>query len=221
MAELLITVRGAHETRVAPERGIAHVSVVADGPERGPVVERMAALAAPLRNDLAARAEAGTLLEWSSDRVSVWSDRPWNDQGVQLDLVHHASVELTATFTDFAVLSWWLGDLAEGDGVQVRYMQWELSPESHSRVEREVATSAVGVAVERATAYAAALGFASVEPVEIADLGLLSRSDAGQPEMARMMVAGAAPGGYGRDSVDLRPADIVISAEVEARFRAV
>jgi len=36
-----------------------------------------------------------------------------------------------------------------------------------------------------------------------------------------MMVAGAAPGGYGRDSVDLRPADIVISAEVEARFRAV
>ena len=52
MSEVTITVRGEHETRVPPEEAVAHLSVRAEGPERGAVVERIAALAAPLRDDL-------------------------------------------------------------------------------------------------------------------------------------------------------------------------
>ncbi len=112
MNEVTITVRGSHETRIAPERAIAHVTARVDGPARGGVVERIAALAAPVRADLTERKTAGAVAEWSSQRVSVWSERPWNAEGRQLDLVHHASVEFTATFTDFMLLSDWLNGVA-------------------------------------------------------------------------------------------------------------
>lgn len=220
MSEVIITVRGENETRVAPERAVAHVSASVDGPERGTVVERIAALAFPVREDLTARKAAGTVADWSSHRVSVWSDRPWNNEGRQLDLVHHASVELTATFTDFTVLSDWLNGIAEQDGLQVGAIDWQLSPDTRARIEREVATAAVSVAVERATAYAEAIGLATVAPVEIADLGLLTGGqDAAQaPRMfaKAAMSMDSAEGG----AVDFQPDDLVISAAVEARFRA-
>lgn len=219
MSDVIITVRGQHEQRVSPERAIAHVSAVADGPDRGTVVERVAALAFPVREDLSARTSAGTVAEWSSQRVSVWADRPWNNEGVQLDLVHHASVELTATFTDFMVLSDWLNDIAATDGLQVGPVEWHLTPDTRSRVEREVATAAVAIAVERAQAYAAAIGLGTVSPREIADVGLLSDS----PEAAapRMNVKAAmAMDSAGSGAVDFQPDDIVVTAAVEARFTA-
>ena len=174
MSEVIITVRGENESRVAPERAVAHVSAAADGPRRGAVVERISALAAPVRDDLARREDAGTVADWSSQRVSVWSDRPWNSDGKQLDLVHHASLEITATFTDFTMLSDWLNDIAARDGLQVGAVEWLLSPETKARVERDVATAAVSVAVERAGAYPAALGLRTVAPPDLADLRLLT-----------------------------------------------
>ena len=218
MSEVIITVRGENEARVAPERAVAHISVSADGPQRGAVVERIAALATPVREDLAARKAAGTLTDWSSQRVSVWSDRPWNNEGRQLDLVHHASVELTATFTDFMVLSDWLNEVAERDGLQVGAVEWLLSPETRAHVEREVATAAVAVAVDRATAYAGAIGLTSVAPVEIADLGLLTGGAEAGP--SPRMFAKAAMDSGGGSAIDFQPDDIVVVAAVEARFRA-
>ena len=43
MSDVVITVRGEHEARIAPERAIAHLTVRAEGHERGVVVERMGA----------------------------------------------------------------------------------------------------------------------------------------------------------------------------------
>jgi uncharacterized protein YggE len=221
MSDVIITVRGESQQLVAPERAIAHVTAAVDGPERGGVVERLAALAEPVRAELTARKAAGGIADWASQRVSVWADRPWNNEGRQLDLVHHASVELTATFTDVLALSDWLNKLAATDGLQVGAVEWELTPETRVRVEREVATTAVAVAVERATAYAQAIGRAEVTPVQIADLGLLGDGGPAVPAprmfaKASMMAAdaGAPP------AVDFRPDDIVITAAVEARFTA-
>ena len=168
MSEVIITVRGESERRVAPERAVAHVTTTADGPERGAVVERIAALAEPVRTDLDARKSAGRIADWSSQRVSVWADRPWNNEGRQLDLVHHASVELTATFTDVLALSDWLNEIAATEGLQVGTVEWQLTPETRARVEREVATDAVAVAVARARAYAGAIDRSAVEPLHIA-----------------------------------------------------
>jgi len=221
MSDVIITVRGESRSLITPERAIAHVSASADGPERGGVVERIAALAEPVRTDLAARKAAGSIVDWASQRVSVWSDRPWNTEGRQLNLVHHASVELTATFSDLMALSDWLNQIATTDGLQASTVDWELTPETRARVEREVATDAVAVAVERATAYAAAIGRETVTPLQIADLGLLDSGgrEGAAPRMIKasmmaMDAAGSAP------AVDFRPDDIVVTAAVEARFSA-
>jgi len=220
MSEVIITVRGEHETRVAPEEAVATITVRAEGPERGEVVERISALAAPLRDDLAARKTAGGVAEWSSQRVSLWANRPWNNEGTQLALVHYASVELTATFTDFAALSWWLTDVAERDGVQIDGVSWRLTPGSESSAEAAVAAQAVRVAVDRATAYASAIGLSSVTPVEIADVGLLTHGDGGAPpEMLRMANASFRAEAAG-PAFEFEPKDIVVSAAVEARFTA-
>lgn len=221
MNEVVITVRGEHEARIAPERGVAHVSVRAEGPDRGPVVEQIATLAAPLGRELTERKDAGSVSEWSSQRVSVWSNRPWNDQGVQLPLVHYASVSFTASFSDFAALSWWVGDIASRDGIQIDTVEWKLTPDSHASAEADAATRAVGVAVARATAYASALGRNAVTPLEVADLELLSRRNApsgGAMGMDRMMMASHVSAGS--PSVSFEPEDIVVSAAVEARFSA-
>ncbi|MFE1644784.1 SIMPL domain-containing protein [Microbacterium sp. P01] len=222
MSEVIITVRGEHETRVAPEEAVATISVKAEGTDRGAVVERIAALAAPLRADLTARAEDGTIAEWSSQRATVWANRPWNNEGKQLALVHYASVEISATFQDFAALSWWVSDVAERDGVQVDGVQWRLSPATAKDTEADAAATAVRVAVDRATAYASAIGLTSVSPVEIADIGLLTRQaqDGGAPapKMMRAM-AMSSMDGVG-PSVQFQPEDIVVSAGVEARFVA-
>src|SRR4051794_21715659 len=222
MSEVVITVRGEHETRVAPEEAVARLSARAEGPDRGEVVERMSALAAPLRDELESRKANGVVSEWSSQRVSVWAARPWNSEGKQLALVQYASVEITATFTDFASLSWWVSDVAECEGIQVDGVEWRLTPATARKTEAEVAAQAVRVAVERATAYAGAVGLVSVSPVEIADVGLLARPGGGQPEMMpRMMKASfASDAGGGAPAVELQPEDIVVTAAVEARFIA-
>ena len=220
MSEVVITVRGEHEVRAAPEEGVVRISVRGEGGERGPVVERIAALADPIRNDLAARKGHGSLREWSSQRVAVWANRPWNSEGKQLALVHYASVEFVATFTDFAAMSWWVADLAERDGIQIDDVTWQLTPSTAQRVEADVAAAAVRAAVERATAYAAAIGLATVTPLEIADVGLLTRNDTGSTPAPAMMRAAFAADTGGVAGIELQPEDIVVSAAVEARFNA-
>lgn len=223
MSEVVITVRGEHETRLAPERAVAHLTIRAEGPERGAVVERMAAYSEPVRDDLVSRKSAGTVVEWSSQRVSVWSERPWNADGKRLAPVHYGSVEITATFSDFAVLSWWAGEVVEREGVQLGWIDWQLTPETRTSRERDAAASAVRVAVTRAQAYADAIGLSTVSPVEVADLGLLTRNDAPpSPQAERMLMAKAsfAADSGGAPSVQLQPEDIVITAAVEARFTA-
>lgn len=220
MSDVIITVRGSGEARVAPERAVAHVSASVDGPDRGGVVEQIAALAAPVREDLAARKAAGTIEDWAAQRVSIWSDRPWNNEGRQLDLVHHASVEITATFADFVALSDWLNQIAVQDGVHVGAVDWQLTPATRAATERDVATAAVTVAVERATAYAAAIGRASVTPLEIADLGLLTPGQDAAPSPRMFAKASMSMDAAASPAIDFQPDEIVITAAVEARFSA-
>ena len=217
MSEVVITVRGEHEVRLAPERAIVTLSVALDGPDREAVVSRTLALAEPVRDGIAAQEEAGAVETWSSRRLAVRSERPWSNDGTRLALVHHASVDFTATFADFAALSAWVADVSTGDGVAVNGTDWILTPETRARVEQEVASQAVRTAVTRAGAYAAALGLTKVEPIEIADAGLIT--DRGASDMApkAMRAFAAPPSGAG---LELQGDDITVSATVEARFVA-
>jgi uncharacterized protein YggE len=70
--------------------------------------------------------------------------------------VHHASVELTATFTD--VLASPTGSTDRRDGrLQVGVVDWQLARDPRPR-RTGGRHDAVAAAVERATAYASAIG---------------------------------------------------------------
>lgn len=219
MSDVTVTVRGENEVRVAPERATIHLTVRTEGSRRGPVVEAVTQLAEPVRSSLAARQEDGTLVEWSSTRLSLHAERPWSD-GKRLALVHRAAIDFAATFSDAGELSTWVSDATLWDGVEIGGVDWQLTPETRARVEREVAASAVGVAVARAEAYASALGLGRVVPVEVADLGLMSDASASAVPMlkARAMAFDAA--GASGPVMEYEPEDIVVSAAVEARFTA-
>ncbi|MFK3679388.1 SIMPL domain-containing protein [Microbacterium sp. NPDC090218] len=220
MSEVTVTVRGEHEARIAPERATIRVSVRAEGPERTAVVEHVMRLADPVRGSITERADAGSVVEWTSKRLSVRAERPWNNEGKRLAPVYYASIDFTATFAEASELSIWVSDISPWDGVEVGWVDWHLTPVTRTQIEREVAAEAVSVAVTRAKAYAGALGLDQVTPLEIADVGLISNGQAtpGAPLMkargGMAFAADAAP------AMEYEPEEIVISATVEARFLA-
>ncbi len=222
MSEVIVAVRGQHQTKVAPERAKVSVSVATDGPDRQEVVDRAMKLAEPVRATLAAREIGGSISEWSSGRMSVRAERPWNQDGKRLDPVYYATIDFTATFSDSSELSLWVSDISAWDGVNIGYVNWHLTPETQTATEREVATEAINVAVARATAYANALGLKNVEPREIADVGMMSENvtrERGAARMGTMALAAMDSAGSG-PSMEFQPADIVVTATVEARFAA-
>ncbi len=202
---------------MAPEIAVARVAVQFDGPERTTVMARTSATSEALRLELEALAHSAAVSEWSSDQLAVWSARPWNDKGKQLDMVHHTSLTFRATFTDTAELCSWLSGVSERDGVRLNGITWDLTRETRTAVERDTAARAISETVERASAYAQAIGRRKVTPVQIADTGLL-RDSAGPDALVPMMARAAA---YSGDvEVKLAPEPVVITASVEAQFEA-
>ena len=198
MSEVMITVRGTHEERVAPERATVTLAVSLDGAEHAEVVTRTLALAEPVRRSIEARVATGTIKTWSSGRLAVRAERPWTNDGSRPPLVHHASLDFTATFSDPDEVSSWVHEMSVLEGVGISATEWTLTSPTRDMVSQRVAAGAVRDAVARASAYAQALGLSTVVALDVADAGLLGQ------------------GG----SVELRGEDIVVSATVDARFVA-
>ena len=220
MSEVTVTVRGEHEARVAPERATIRVGVRADGPERTAVVENVMRLAEPVRSSITDRADTGSVVEWTSKRLSVRAERPWSNDGKRLAPVYYASIDFTATFAEASDLSIWVSDISPWDGVEVGWVDWHLTTATRAQIECDVAAAAVGVAVTRAEAYAGALGLHEVTPLEIADVGLIS---SGQPSPGAPMLKARGGVAFAADAapaMQYEPEEIVISATVEARFLA-
>lgn len=220
MSDVTVTVRGEHEARIAPERATVRLSVRSDGPDRAAVVDEVMRLAQPVRDTITDRAASGVVHDWSSTRLSVRAERPWNNEGKRLAPVYYAGIDFTATFSEATELSLWVSDVSAWDGVEIGGVNWHLTAETRARIEREVAAAAVGVAVTRAEAYAGALGLETVVPVEIADVGLISGPQGAssapvlKARAAAFAVADTAPG------MAYEPDEIVVSATVEGRFLA-
>lgn len=214
MTEVEITVHGEHRTRVAPELGTIHVTVRAEAHDRASVTAMIAQYGEPIRRSLSARKESGTLLEWTSERMSLRVERPWNTEGKQLAPVHHASVSFAATFADVSELSLWVSEISEWEGVEIGGVEWKLTPETRASIERSTGTTAVSVAIARAQTYANALGLTTVTAVSVADAGLISQPSQQVSARAFMLAESATR------VMEYEPDDIEVTATVEARFRA-
>jgi hypothetical protein len=214
-----ITVRGTFSAFQPPERATVHATIAFEGPAMEPVYDRAArdleavkASVTPLRTG-----DHGPVTWWSAEQLRTWSTRPWSQDGIQLPLVHHASVGIEVKFRDFAALSRWVGQhVATTDGFRVDRIEWALTSKRRTELQRQVRTRAVEDAVIRAQQYADALGLGGIRPIAIADAGMLG--DGLHPEsgggVALMRAAGAPAG----PDVELVPRDIEVSAAVDARF---
>ena len=155
-----ITVRGSFSAFQPPERGTVNASVAYEGPEMEPVYDRVARDLEILKSSIVPLKDQGTVTWWSADQLRTWSNRPWNDKGKQLPLVHHASVGVEVKFRDFTALSRWVGQhIAEHRGLQrCRRSTGRSRPSGARSSSAEVRTRAVRDAVTRAQQYADALG---------------------------------------------------------------
>ncbi|MCV7414941.1 SIMPL domain-containing protein [Mycolicibacterium litorale] len=220
-----ITVRGSSKSSHPPQRGTVRASISYEGPEMEPVYSRVARDLETVRTSMAdlQAGDDAPIMTWSAERLRTWSNRPWNQDGEQLPLVHHASVGLNVEFRDFAALSGWVREHVAGtEGFRVDGIRWTLTPERRDEVIRQVRSAAVHDAVARAQLYADAVGLGMVSPVAIADTGMLdsgSQSGGNYSDALAAAPDGAVRAGY-EPFVELVPEDIEVFASVDARFVA-
>ena len=158
--------------------------------------------------------------KWSARDLRTWSSRPWNQDGEQLPLVHHALVDVNVEFRDFTALSGWVGrHVNETEGFSVARVRWSLTDDRREELLREVRTEAVKDAAQRAQQYSDALDLGDVRPIAIADAGMLGLERHGGGVGADMALMAAPAGRSARaPDVELVPADIEVSVTVDARF---
>jgi uncharacterized protein YggE len=220
MTETIITVEGRFDYHHPAERGTVRLSAGFEGPARESVVSRTTAVHNALTQAAQGLRAQSAVTWWSADRLRVWSERPWNKDGKQLPLVHHASVVLEVKFAELQMLARWVEEIATQDGVTVGGVTWALTEATKHRITAEAQHNAVRDAVDRATSYARSLGLGTVRPIALAEPGMLgdeTRSTSTQ-NAAPMMRGAAAPAGDG--GLDLKPEDITVAARVHARFAA-
>ena len=187
-----ITVRGSFATFERPERGTVHATIAYDGPAPEPVYGRVARDLEVVKSSIGRLddKENGAVTWWSADQLRTWSNRPWNKDGKQLPLVHHASVDLEVKFRDFSALSRWVGEhVANTEGFRVARVEWALTAKRREALEKDVRARAVLDAVTRAQQYADALGLGQIRPVAIADAGMLGTRPESGPQGALMRAA--------------------------------
>jgi uncharacterized protein len=216
-----ITVRGSFSEFQPPERGTVHASIAYEGPAMEPVYDRVARDLEAVNTSVTRlkSGDQGAVTWWSAEQLRTWSNRPWNKDGKQLPLVHHASVGVQVKFRDFTALSRWVAEhVANTDGFSISRVEWALTSKRRNDLTQEVQTRAVRDAAARAQHYADALGLGKVKPIAIADAGMLGTGvQPGGGHGADFLHATPMASGGGPD-VELVPEDIEVSATVDARF---
>jgi hypothetical protein len=220
VTDVVITVRGSAELFHRPERGTVHLQVALDGPSKDQVYGHAVATANALGARIAPLVDEdrGPVTHWSSNQVRSWSDRPWNQAGEQLDPVFRTTVDVRAEFSDLQLLGKWVSEVAPIAGVVVSRVDWALTDPVRDDLITQARRAAVLDARAKAQSYASSLGLGEVRPVAIADAGLLGERGSGRYDLPVAMRASAQAGQA--PPVDLLPADIAVSATVEARFHA-
>lgn len=224
MAETIITVQGEHSAWYPAERATVRAGIHAWGDNRDAVFGDAVAASDTVRGliEPLVDANAGPITWWSSDSIRVWSERPWNNEGKQLDPVFHAAVDFTAKFRDFDALARWVEEVAGVEHATVGSIEWALTEATRTSATVEVRSRAVKDAVAKATVFAQSIGLGTVSAIALADPGMLGDPSGGggmpAPMLRAAMKASADFGGS--PQLALKPEEIAVQALVDARFVA-
>ncbi|GAA2221200.1 SIMPL domain-containing protein [Promicromonospora sukumoe] len=218
-----IAVEGQAKRTSPAERGTVNLHVAFSGTLRNDVVERVARTHTILVDQAKAHVASGAAEKWDSASVHsyVYDDRVKDSGsgGKQRIRRFRASARLSVTFSDFEVLSTWLADIMDVEGVEIDWLNWTLTDETRKALQAEARVEAAGETVTRAQSYADALGLGPVAPVAIYEAGLRGGNDGGNTPMYAMRAgAMAAPGGGAQ--VELQPRDIDVEITLSADYEA-
>ena len=134
-------------------------------------------------------------------------------------------VMMEVAFKDFKPMSEW-AFAATNETVQLRNIDWQLSPDVRDRVRDELGKKAIEDARARATTFATAAGLKIIGVAALADPGLLPGvpNPGGGIEYRGAVLRGAMPiaamAGADDHTIDLTPEPIETEAAVEAHFLA-
>lgn len=211
-------------TRTHPaERGTVNLHVAFSGTLRNDVVEQVARTHTILVEQVKAHVSTGAAERWDADSVHsyVYDDRVKNSQtgGKQRIRRFRASARLSVTFRDFEVLSTWLADVMDVDGVEVDRITWNLTDETRKALLAEARIEAAEETAVRAQSYADALGLGPVAPVAIFEAGLRGGGNGGGHTPMYAMRAGMMSDGDGAQ-VELQPRDIDVDVTLSADYEA-
>lgn len=215
-----IAVEGQAKRTHPAERGTVNLHVAFSGTLRNDVVEQVARTHTILVDQAKAHVESGAAEKWDSASVHsyVYDDRVKSSGagGKQRIRRFRASARLSVTFSDFEVLSTWLADIMDVEGVEIDWLNWTLTDETRKTLQAEARVEAAEETVVRAQSYADALGLGPVSPVAIYEAGLRGGNDGGGnvPMYARAVAASAGGGAQ----VELQPRDIDVDITVSADY---
>lgn len=226
MAEpTVITVQGEYSAWYPAERATVAAGIHCWGPDRQAVVDEALASSEAVRSLIEALVDenAGPVTWWSSDSVRVWSERPWNNEGKQLDPVFHASVDFSVKFADFDALARWVEEVAAIPNATVGPIEWSLTDATRTSVTTEVRSRAVQDAVSKATVFAHSIGLSTVTATALADPGMLGNQAGSNPApapMYRAAMKASFDSAGGAPQLSLKPEEISVGCAVDARFVA-
>ncbi|MFG2866342.1 SIMPL domain-containing protein [Streptomyces sp. NPDC048338] len=204
-----VTVRGEARLEVDPEVARIAITVSARGTDRAgtlaDLTRRNGEALALVRSygDAVEKLETGTL--------SLAPEPARHGRGERVR-AYQGRVHLTAELNDFTALGELTTRLADLDQTRIDGPWWALRPDSPQHAEAR--RRAVGEAVQRARAYAEALGTGLAALLELSDTGLVPPS----APMGGARMSFAAETVDTPPAMDLEPQRQTVTAEVAARF---
>lgn len=227
-----IIVSGNGEIKRRPELGILNLRVYASGRDQARVssdVRETIKIVQDQLKPLVAASNNGdpstpAVKEWSSGLLSTYSYEETVGTNRRDDAddsprvrTHQATVDISATFADFACLTDFSTAMSSVAHAEVRNVDWVLSSETKLRLSSEVIGLACSNAQAKANAYAAALGKTSITPVEIDEFNDSIDAFGGTPRFYAMGASGAA--GDDRERLLCVPQDVSLSVTCKATFQ--
>ncbi|MCX5225563.1 SIMPL domain-containing protein [Streptomyces sp. NPDC006553] len=209
-----VTVRGEGRLEVDPELARIWVAVSARGPDRSATLADLTRRNALVLDLVKAQGSAVEKLETGSFSISPELTRKGRGERVH---AFHGRVRVTAELTDFTVLGELVTRLADLELTSVDGPWWFLRPASPAYAEAR--RLAVTEAVQRARAYAEALGTSLSSLLELSDAGVGGSEISMRPDFGgTRRVAFAAESVGEAPPLDLEPQRQTVTAEVVARF---
>ncbi|MFC8276215.1 SIMPL domain-containing protein [Streptomyces sp. NPDC057271] len=203
-----VAVRGEARLDVDPEIARIGVTISARGTDRTATLTDLTR-----RNTLAldlVKSYGDAVEKLETGAFSITPEPGRHGRGERIR-AYQGRVHLIAELTDFTALGELTTRLADLELTRVDGPWWALRPDSPSYAAAR--RTAVEEAVQRARAYAEALGTSLAALLELSDTGLVPPPAAGGMRMAFAADASDAP-----PPLDLEPQRQTVTAEVTARF---